>query len=312
MKAPSNRILDHNSEGLRLLNYISNTSKPVIAVDTSDALSAVLLTKHSSFFEANWISSLGISSRLGFPDAYNLSPRDYSEVINDIKMVSSKSFIVVDADNGGQSFKNTSYAFKLYSSLNVSLAFVENKRGVKFNSVDPSAGKYHSLENKEIFAQKINSALSTQNTTLVGIRLEDGIINDEDEDKSIKETLEITNYFLKNSKPDFFLFHWKKESPKIPLKYAKEYHKLIIKNHIKNPPYLACVPTTYSKNISCKKLYESGYKIIIYGNALLRVQTQAVMEALEDIKSNDSLQKLERKMAPTKLILDLMEERIKI
>jgi len=182
---------------------------------------------------------------------------------------------------------------------------------VKFNSVDPSAGKYHSLENKEVFAQKINAALRVQNTTLVGIRLEDGIINDEDKNKSIKETLNTTDYFLKNSKPDFFLFHWKKESPEIPLRYAKEYFKLIIKNRIKNPPFLACVPTTYSKNISSQKLYESGYQIIIYGNALLRVQAQAIIDSLENIKLNDSLEKLEKKMLPTKLILDLMEERIK-
>jgi len=311
MKAPSNRILKQSSEGLRLLNRITGISKPIIAIDTIDALSASLLTGYSSFFEANWISSFGISSRLGFPDAYNLSPRDYTEVINDIKMVSTKTFIVVDADNGGQSYKNTSYAFKLYDSLSVALAFVENKKGVKFNSVDSSAGKFHTLENKEIFAQKIKAAINSQNTALVGIRLEDSIVNDEDEVKSLKEALNSTDYFIKNSKPDFFLFHWKKESPKMPLKFAKEYYKLITKNRIVNPPYLACVPTTYSKNVSSQKLHKSGYNMIIYGNALLRVQTQAIIEALENIKSTNSLQKLEKKMAPTKLILDLMEGRSK-
>ncbi len=104
MKTPSNRILNKNSTGQQLLDRILGISEPVIAIDTTDALSAALLSSYSSFFEANWISSLGLSSRLGFSDAYNLSPRDYIELINDIKMISTKTFIVVDADNGGESF----------------------------------------------------------------------------------------------------------------------------------------------------------------------------------------------------------------
>lgn len=306
MKTPSNRILKKNSEGLRLLRRIISFSKPIIAIDTSDALSASILNNYSSFFEGNWISSLGVSSRLGFPDTYNLSPRDYIEIINDIKMVSN-SYIIIDADNGGSSYKNTSYAFRLYNSLGVSLAFVENKKGIKFNSIDTSVGIFHTLETKEIFAQKINAAIKSQNTALVGIRLEEGIAYDKDEAKSLNKALNSVRYFIKKSKPDFFLFHWKKESPEIPLKFAKEYYKFVIKNKIINPPYLACIPTTYSKNISNQKLYESGYSIIIYGNALLRVQTLSIVDALKNIKSNNSLQKLEKKMAPSKLIFDLME-----
>ncbi len=309
MKTPSNRILKHNSAGEQLLNRIIGISRPVIAIDTIDALSAALLTNYSSFFEANWISSLGVSSRLGFSDAYNLSPRDYIQLINDIKMISTKTLIVVDADNGGQSFKNTSYAFKLYSTLGVAAAFVENKKGVKFNSVDLHAKKFHTLEDKDIFAEKIKVAISTQNTTLVGIRLEDGIVNHSDEEKAVKFSIDSVAYFIEHSKPDFFLFHWNKESPAIPQRFAKKYRDYIKKLNIKNPPYLVCIPTTYSKNITNRKLYECGYNIIIYGNALLRVQTQAICEALENIKRNDSLKKLEEKMSPTKLILDLMEKR---
>lgn len=311
MKTPSNRILKRNSAGQQLLDRIVGISEPVVAIDTTDALSAALLSNYPSFFEANWISSLGLSSRLGFSDAYNLSPRDYIELVNDVKMVSTKTFIIVDADNGGQSFKNTSYAFKLYSSLGVASAFVENKKGVKFNSVDQYARELHTLEDKDVFVQKIKSAINSQNTTLVGIRLEDGIANDNDEEKAIKFTMNSVAYFIEHSKPDFFLFHWKKESPEIPLKFAKEYHDYIKKFDIQNSPYLACIPTTYSKNITNRKLYECGYHMIIYGNALLRIQTQAICEALESIKGNDSLKKLEEKMSPTKLILDLIEGRKK-
>ena len=180
---------------------------------------------------------------------------------------------------------------------------------MKYNSVDLSAGELHTLEGKNIFAQKINTAINVQNTTLVGIRLEDGIVNDNDEEKAIELAIDSVVYFIEHSKPDFFLFHWRKESPEIPLRFAKKYRDYIKKFNIQNPPYLACIPTTYSKNITNHKLYEYGYNIIIYGNVLLRVQAQAMCEALENIKRNDSLKKLEEKMSPTKLILDLMEGR---
>ncbi|MCL4416846.1 MAG: isocitrate lyase/phosphoenolpyruvate mutase family protein [Actinobacteria bacterium] len=308
MKSPSNRSLK-DSAGEKLLLRLKKIQKPLIAIDAIDAFTLKFQDGYSSFFEGSWMSSLGLSSRHGFSDAYNLSPRDFIVPINDIKMASDRGFIIVDADNGGQSHKNTSYTFKLFASLGVSLAFVENKKGVKFNSVDPCAGKFHTLEDRDIFAKKINAAIASQNSTLVGIRLEDSIVNDDDELESIKAALNAADYFIQKCRPDFFLFHWKKDSPEIPIRFAREYRKLISKYAIKSPPYLACVPTTYSKNISNQKLYKEGYSIIIYGNALLRVQAKAIINALDAIKESDSLKTLEAEMLPTKAILDLMEDR---
>lgn len=309
MKAPSKRILTSNSAGALLLKRINKVKKPVIAIDVVDALAATLLTKRTDYFEASWISSLGVSSKLGFPDVYNLSPRDYTELITDINVTSLETSLIVDADNGGQSYKNTAYAFQLYSTLGVAAAFVENKRGLKFNSVDPTASNNHKLEDKSIFAEKIRHAIDSQNNTLVGIRFEDGIVNDYDDDKAIKATMEAVEYFLKESKPDFFLFHWKKESSDVPVQFAARYNTFLKANKIENPPLLACVPTTYSKNITNTKLYESGYHIIIYGNALLRSQASAIIDALKSIEKNDSLKELEQTLPPTKHILDIMEKK---
>jgi 2-methylisocitrate lyase-like PEP mutase family enzyme len=297
------RELKKDSAADKFLYHINAANKPVIAPDVSDAFTAIALQKNQDLFNAYWLSSLGISSRLGFPDAYTLSPRDLIQLITDIKNVSEDKFLIADADNAGQSYKNTKYAFELYATLGVSLAIVENKRGVKFNSVDKTAGKMHSLEDREIFAEKINYAINAQNSTLVGIRLEDGIVNDDDEDLAIKETLDSVVYFTEKSKPDLFLFHWKKEDPNAVLKFAEEYNKLFENTR---RPLLACVPTTYSHNVTNSELYKAGYQIIIYGNALLRSQLMGINLLIDSLKNEDSLKELHKKVPPVEDIFEIV------
>jgi 2-methylisocitrate lyase-like PEP mutase family enzyme len=297
------RVLKKDSAADMLLNYINAATEPIVAVDVNDAFTAIALQRNQDIFRAYWLSSLGISSRLGFPDAYTLSPRDLIQLITDIKSVSKDKFLIVDADNAGQSYKNTKYAFELYSTLGVGLAIVENKRGVKFNSVDKEAGKLHSLEDREIFAEKINHALNAQNSTLVGIRLEDGIVNDDDEDLAIAETLNSVAYFADKCKPDLFLFHWKKEDPKAVLKFAAEYNKLF---KDAKRPLLACVPTTYSHNVTNLELYKAGYQVIIYGNAILRSQLLGINLLVDSLKNEDSLKELNKKVPPVEDIFEIV------
>lgn len=283
---PSNRVFLKSSPAYKFLLRVKQTNKPIIAIDTSNSLTASLVQNYdSNYFNASWISSLGFSLERGFEDAYTLSPRDYMQKIQEILISNPKQLIIVDADNGGQSYKNTQYAFKLYASLGVHLAFVENKSGVKHNSLAKNV--QHTLEKKEIFAEKISAAVDSQNNCLVGIRIEDAIVNDSDESLALDSAINTVKYYLEHSKPDFFLFHWKKENPELPIKFAKNYKKSF--GHIKNLPLLACVPTTYSKNISNSELYSAGYKVIIYGNPLLRASIQSVLDTLEKIKETDSL-----------------------
>jgi phosphoenolpyruvate phosphomutase len=297
------RDLEIGSAADQLLKYISSADIPVVAPDVSDAFTAITLHKYQDLFKAYWLSSLGISSRLGFPDAYTLSPRDLIQLITDIKNVNKNKFLIVDADNAGQSYKNTEYAFKLYATLGVSLAIVENKRGVKFNSVDKTAGKLHSLEDRDIFAEKINYAMRAQNSTLVGIRLEDGIINDDNEVLAIKETLDSVAYYSSKSKPDLFLFHWKRENPNAVLKFAQEYNKLFKDS---KRPLLACVPTTYSHKVTNSELYKAGYQIVIYGNAILRSQLLGINLLIESLKDGDSLKELNSKIPPVEDIFEIV------
>lgn len=300
--SPSERILLKGCAGYKFLKRLKEIQKPIIAIDISNALTASIVHSYnSSFFESSWISSLGFSLERGFEDAYTLSPRDYMQKIQEIKLKVPEQFLIVDADNGGQSYKNTEYAFELYGSLGVHLAFVENKSGVKCNSLAKNVE--HTLEKKDIFTNKINAAIKSQNHCLVGIRIEDAIVNDDNSALALREAIDTVGYYMEHSKPDFFLFHWKKEDPTIPLEFAKEYKKRF--NYIKNLPHLACVPTTYSKNISNLALYNSGYKVIIYGNPLLRTHIQGVLNTLEQIEKSDSLKIFDQSSFPLKELMKL-------
>lgn len=284
--SPSRRIFLKNSPGYKLLKRLKETHKAIVAIDTSNALTASIVHNYSSnFFEGSWISSLGFSLECGFEDAYTLSPRDYMQRIQEIRLTVPEQFLIVDADNGGQSYKNTQYAFELYGSLGVNLAFVENKSGVKYNSLAKNVD--HTLEKREVFAQKINSALKAQSTCLVGIRIEDAIVNDNEKTLALNAALEAVEYYLEHSKPDFFLFHWKREDATVPVEFAQQYKNRF--KYVKDLPLLACVPTTYSKNVSNSDLYTAGYSVIIYGNPLLRTHIQGVLNTLQKIESADSL-----------------------
>ena len=306
IKAPSKRELSDSSAGMALLTDLSKRKSPVVAIDVSDALTASILKDYRDTFDAAWISSLANSSRLGFEDAYNLSPRDTMKLIQDIKIANPELGIIVDADNGGQSYKNSAYALRLLASLGTSLAFIENKTGVKFNSVDRRATKLHTLESRDVFAKKINAALESQKDTLVGIRLEEGTMS-EDTKECVASALASVEYFMKNSRPDFFLFHWNKQSPEGPLQFARQYKELVSKLATNNPPLLACVATTYSKNITSKDLGVAGYKVVIYGNPLLRTQVGATRKTLEMIKNDGSLKNVDTIIPATVDVLKLFD-----
>lgn len=293
MNCPSQRNLNQNSEGYRLLKRMQDVKKPVVSIDTTDTLTAKLIEQYSTLIEGLWISSLGVSSRLCIEDAYNISPRDYLALIRDILLVKKNTFTIVDADNGGQSYKNTDYAFRLYNSLQVAIGIVENKRGTKYNSVDKNASKLHSLEDNDIFAEKIKHA-KQQDGTLVAIRIENGIMNDDNPEIALKESMNLVDYFYNNEKPDMFVFHWKEEDPTTVVKFAKLYLEKYGEDT--NRPLLGCIPTTYSKNISNTSLYEAGYNLIIYGNILLRTQLNSIKTTLQNIESVDSLQLADSKV----------------
>lgn len=297
MISPSGRKLKQSSNGYKLLKILSTFDKPAVFIDTADVLTgSIIASLDKDYFSGFWISSLGNSLQKGFEDAYNLNPRDYESLIHDLIITIPKKLIVVDADNGGQSYKNTSYAFKLYASLGVSAAFVENKIGAKFNSLEKNGS--HQLANQEDFSKKISAAISTQSDTLVGIRIEDGILNDSTQEKAVESALDAVSFYLKTSKPDLFLFHWKLESPEAPLLFAKQYQKIF--KSAKNLPFLACVPTAYSKNISNLDLYQAGYKLIIFGNPILRSHAYSTKLAITSIIQADSLVDQEEKMISLK------------
>jgi 2-methylisocitrate lyase-like PEP mutase family enzyme len=304
MKLPSQRIVEDNSQAARAFQvFAKNKNGGVLAIDALDAFTVQLLNGYQNLIQGLWISSLGSSARAGLEDVYNLSPRDYSELICDINLVKKKQLIIVDADNGGQNYKNTRYAFELYAQLGVHMGIVENKRGLKYNSVDDTATKLHEIEDNSVFGAKINAAM-LQNTTLVAARIENGILNEENPELAIDESLAVVDYLYQNARPDMYVFHWKGDNPQTPIKFAKMYYEKY--HNDDNRPLLGCIPTTYSKNIENKKLFKCGYSLIIYGNVLLRTQMKSIHETILSIDKLDSLRELDKSLPNLKNLFDVV------
>jgi len=298
---PSLRELPENSSATKCLAYMRNTSSPLLCLDTADALTVKLLNQESSFIKGLWISSLGFSARRGVNDSYCLNPRDYLSTLFEINLVKEDQFIIVDGDNGGQSHKSSDHYAAVMAQAGAAIYIMENKRGAKYNSLDKAAGRLHMLEDREVFASKINSAKRSQ--LLVAIRLEDAIAA-EDARQGLHDAIETTKYYMKHSRPDMFVLHWNSEDPAVVLEFAKQYHELFGREQ--NVPLLGCIPTRYSKNCRSQQLYAAGYKMIIYANALLRAQVTGIQQTVELLKKDDSLASVDDIFSPIDDILTLM------
>lgn len=292
--------MQNTSAAEQLTQLIDSSDRALVVTDTLDVFSSILLEKYAQgVIDGAWISSLGVSSRIGIPDVYNISVRDYAPIISDMKQRLPNFPIVVDADNGGQSYKTTKYTFQKLAALGVGLGIIENKRGAKYNSIDQSATKLHKLEDNEVFAQKVNAALG-QSKTMVGVRLENAIVNEDNYEVAMDSCMEEIDYFNQNSRPHFYVIHWKQADPEFIVSFGKAY----VHKYGSDAPYLACIPTTYSKNITNQALYEAGYKLLVYGNPMLRTQLQGVKDLIDKVREADNLSLVDKDIPSPKEIFE--------
>lgn len=294
--------LTKGSAGAELLEYLKLSQRAFVVIDTLDVFSAMVIHEYGSdVIDGAWVSSLGNSTRIGIPDVYNINVRDYSTMLTDLRLKLPEMPIVVDADNGGQSHKTTRYTFAQLANLGVSLGVIENKRGTKYNSIDQTAAKLHELEDTEIFAQKVNAAMK-QNETMVAIRLENAIVNEDDLEVAKQSCMEAISYFNEHAKPHMYVIHWKLTDPSFIVDFGKAY----LDRFGEEAPLLGCIPTTYSKNITNNELYEAGYKLLIYGNPLLRAQYQSIRTTLDQIRQAGGLKLVDENTPSPKEVFELI------
>lgn len=244
-------------------------------------------------FDGMWSSSLTDSALRGKPDNQSV---DYSTRIaglNEIFEVTTKP-LIFDADNGGR-IEHIPYMIKSLERIGVSAAIIEDKIGLKKNSLfqNQKGTRQDSISG---FTKKI---IKAKNSTIsddffIIARIESFILG-----KNLGDALKRANAYSKAG-ADAILIHSKENNPTQIFKFAKEFSK---SRYFK--PMVA-VPSSYSKTYE-KDLIKNGFKIIIYANHLMRASYPAMVNAAKTILMNKRSFELEEKIIPIKEIINLVK-----
>jgi phosphoenolpyruvate phosphomutase / 2-hydroxyethylphosphonate cytidylyltransferase len=288
-----------NEQRKSKLKRLINAKSIVRIIEAHSGLSA-LIVENLNFYKKNeflefdgiWSSSLTDSTLRAKPDNQSVDYSTRIDGLNDILQTSLKP-IIFDADNGGR-IEHLSYLVRNLERLGVSGIVMEDKRGLKKNSLF-SDQKESQQENILEFCKKIKKASESKvsDDFLVIARIESLILG-----KSIKEALlRAEKYSAAGS--DAILIHSKEKNPKEIFQFAD----LFIKSKFYKP--MIAVPSTYSKTYE-KELIKHKFKIVIYANHLLRASYKAMHDTAYKILYNKRSFESEKNITSIKNILKLI------
>ena len=244
-------------------------------------------------FDGIWSSSLTDSTLRGKPDNQSV---DYSQRINSLNDTIDTSLkpIIFDGDNGGR-LEHLIYLVKNLEKIGVSALVLEDKKGLKINSLFQDQSKSFQ-ENIIEFSKKIKIAVNSRISKdfMIIARIESLILG-----KSIKDALyRAEKYSIAGA--DAILIHSKEKNPKEIFQFAK----LFKKSKFYKP--MIAVPSTYYKTYE-KELIKHDFKIVIYANHLLRASYKAMHEAAKKILINQRAFEIEKNITPINEIISLIK-----
>jgi phosphoenolpyruvate phosphomutase len=282
------------------LKRLFKVKKFIRIMESHSALSSLIIEnininkeKKLLQFDGIWSSSLTDSALRGKPDNQSV---DYSQRINSLNDTIDTSLkpIIFDGDNGGR-LEHLRYLVKNLENIGVSALVLEDKKGLKINSLFQDQSKSSQDSIKE-FSKKIKIAINSRISKdfMIIARIESLILG-----KSLKDAINRAEQYSKAG-ADAILIHSKKNHPKEIFNFAK-----IFKKSKFFKPMIA-IPSTYSKTYE-KELVNNGFKIVIYANHLLRASYKAMYETAEKILINQRAFESEKKITSIKSIISLIK-----
>ena len=279
-------ILNTPQERLSKLKRLLGLKPYIRAIDTSNGLTGLIaentriMDKNSltvKEFDAMWVSSLCDSSFKGKPDIELVDVTSRLHTINEIMEVTTKP-IILDGDTGGK-IEHFSYHVKTLERLGVSAVIIEDKTGLKQNSLFGTDVEQE-LDDPENFALKISAGKKAQVTRdfMIISRLESLIAG-----KSVDDALLRAKIYV-NSGTDAIMIHSKEKNADDVFHFMKKFRE-----YSKDIP-IVVVPTTYNQYTE-EELNEKGANIIIYANHLLRSAYPAMLRTAESILTHSSSKK---------------------
>ncbi|MCC7500670.1 phosphoenolpyruvate mutase [Candidatus Nomurabacteria bacterium] len=247
-------------------------------------------------FDFMWLSSLTDSTAKGKPDTELVDSTSRLTTIHDVLEITTKP-LVYDGDTGGLA-EHFPYTVRTLERLGVSAVIIEDKQGLKKNSLFGTAVKQE-LADPKAFAEKIRAGKKAQVTPdlMIIARLESMIAG-----KGVKDALKRAKIYI-DAGADGIMIHSKEKSPKEVLSFCREYVKL------KNKVPLVAVPSTYD-TITEDELHKAGVSVVIYANHLLRSAYPAMVKTAQTILNHGRATEASQELCmPISEILTLIERK---
>jgi phosphoenolpyruvate phosphomutase / 2-hydroxyethylphosphonate cytidylyltransferase len=243
-------------------------------------------------FDGMWASSLTDSTSRGKPDIEAVDFSSRAITLNEVFEVTTKP-VIFDADTGGK-IEHFSFTVKNLERIGVSAAVIEDKVGLKRNSLHGNDVEQFQ-EDPDKFCEKIKAGKDAQTSDdfMIIARVESLIL-----EKGMNDAKFRTEKYLESG-ADGILIHSRNEDGLEIQEFSKYFKKL----NTKKP--LVVVPTSYNSYTE-EKLKENGADIIIYANHLLRASYPAMVDTALSILDNQRTKEIDGKLTPITDLLSLI------
>ncbi|ALV25252.1 phosphoenolpyruvate phosphomutase, putative [Campylobacter iguaniorum] len=254
-------------------------SKPMVkGIEAHNGLSAMIVEDASAKdengvnqnFDLIWLSSLTDSSAKGKPDIEFVDLTSRMATVNDILEVCTKP-IIYDGDTGSE-IPHFALTVKRLERLGVSAVVIEDKIGLKKNSLLEGVAAKHTQDDIEHFCDKIKAGKNSQITDdfMIIARIESLILG-----AGMDDAISRAKAYIKAGADGIMIHSRKKDGAEI-LKFCEIYNKF------EDRKPLMVVPTNYP-TLSEADLQKAGANIIVYANQLLRASYTAMLNTATSI-----------------------------
>ena len=245
-------------------------------------------------FDAMWISSLCDSTAKGKPDIELVDMTSRFRTIDDIMEVTTKP-IIFDGDTGGLT-EHFVYTVKTLERMGVSMVIIEDKTGLKKNSLFGTEVKQTQADIPD-FCEKIRAGKKAQKTAdfMICARIESLIL-----ERGMDDALERAFAFTQAG-ADAIMIHSRKKEPDEIFKFVE-----LFREKDKTTP-IVVVPTSFN-TVTEEEFKERGVNVVIYANQLTRTGFPAMQNAAKMILEHHRAKECDDICMPFKEIITLIPE----
>ena len=271
----------------------------VTAMEAHDGLTGLVVENTvvyqnggSRQYDAMWISSLCDSTAKGKPDIELVDMTSRFRTIEEIMDVTTKP-IIFDCDTGGRT-EHFVYTVRSLERMGVSMAIIEDKTGLKKNSLFGAEVK-QTQDSIECFCEKIRAGKKAQKTRdfMICARIESLIL-----ERGMEDALRRAFAFAEAG-ADAVMIHSRQKDPSEVFEFLGKFRE---KDSV-TP--IVLVPTAFH-SVREEEWKECGANIVIYANHLMRAAVPAIQRAAEMILENHRAEECDATLMPFQDIIRLI------